>query len=175
VVEPGEQCDDGNQADGDECHNDCTPGVGCSAQAEYHKQVVPGVWACVNNKLITTYEENNAMCAAGFTPATYKLVQALPFPTLAEHQAYAAWYVQHNGGEPYIRTGQKRRGGCSPEAHGDVYIHASDSGWTSGSGGWRDLYYGGSSCNSQTDAANNMSHPLPGVICVKGVYEPPAP
>lgn len=158
----------------------CTQGKclaqGCSNTAKFSFQVVAGVWACATDHVIGTYAESNALCQTGFTPATYKLVQGLPFPTLAQHKVYSAWYQgvnPNNGG--YIRTGQKRRGGCVADAHGDIYIADADNGWTSNTGGWHDLYYGGSSCTLPTDAANNMSHQLAGVICVFGTYEPPAP
>jgi len=175
IIEPGETCDDGNKVDGDGCKNNCTAGTCCSNQAEFTYQVVPGVWACVNKTLITTYEENNAMCAAGCTPATYKLVQGLEYPSLAKHQAFRDWYnqvVPNNGN--YIRTGQKRRGGCTPTAHGDLYVPNPDWGYSQNSG-WQDLYFGGPSCTKDTGSANNMEHALAGVICVAGVYEPPAP
>ena len=115
------------------------------------------------------------MCASGWTPATYKLVQGLQFPSLQDHQAMGVWHQQvmpGNGG--YIRTGQKRRGGCTPEAHGDIYINTNGSHYEAGAG-WHDLFYGGASCNPGTHAANNMSHALAGVICVKGTYELPQP
>jgi len=175
AVEAGEACDDGNDVDTDACKNNCTANSGCSTQAEYQMQVATGIWACVNNALITTYNENNAMCATGFTPATYNLVQGLQKPTLDQHHVFVAWYKQvmpNNGG--YIRTGQKRRGGCTPEAHGDIYVVNADSAFDTPCG-WQDLFHGGSSCNLPTCSANNMSHELAGVICVKGTYAPPAP
>ena len=175
VTEPGEFCDDGNTLDGDGCPGDCSSLTGCSDAAEHHYEVVPGIWACVNNALITTYAENNSMCAAGWTPATYTLVQGYPMPTLAQHQAFRNWYngvVPGNGN--YIRTGQKRRGGCTPEAHGDLYVPNDDWGYVPDSG-WHDLFLGGPSCTKNTGSANNMSHPLAGVICVAGVYVPPQP
>ena len=175
IEEAGEECDDGNQVDGDGCSADCLSGVGCSDQAEFHYEVVAGVWACVNNAIIHTYQENNSMCAGGWTPATYKLVQGLPFPTLQQHQAMGNWHQQvmpNNGG--FIRTGQKRRGGCTPEAHGDIYIRTNGGAYNAGAG-WHDLYQGGSSCNPGTNSANNMSHALAGVVCVAGQYEAPQP
>ena len=175
-VEPGESCDDGNNEDGDDCPGDCSSVTGCADAAEYHYEVVPGIWACVNNALITTYAENNAMCAVGWTPATNKLVQGYPMPTLAEHQAFVSWYngVNSNNGN-YIRTGQKRRGGCTPEEHGDLYVPNDDDwGYKPGSG-WHDLFLGGPSCTAPTGSANNMSHPLAGVVCIFGEYELPAP
>ena len=113
------------------------------------------------------------MCAPGWTPATNKLVQGLPFPSLQHHQAMGTWHTQvmpSNGG--YIRTGQKRRGGCAPEDHGDIYINTDGSHYEPG-GGWHDLFNGGPSCIPNTYAANNMGHALAGVICVQGAYEPP--
>ncbi|MFH1533170.1 MAG: hypothetical protein ABIK09_20785 [Pseudomonadota bacterium] len=176
VTEPGEFCDDGNTQDGDDCPGDCSSITGCSGAAEYHYQVVPGIWACVNNALITTYAENNSMCAAGFTPATYKLVQGYSMPTLAQHQTFVVWYnsVNPNNGN-YIRTGQKRRGGCTPETHGDLYVPNNDDWGYQPDSGWQDLFLGGPSCSKGTGSANNMSHPLAGVICVAGVYEYPQP
>jgi cysteine-rich repeat protein len=172
-VEGAEECDDGNQQDGDGCSADCMSGIGCSDNAEYHYEVVAGIWACVNNQIISTYQENNSMCAAGWTPATNKLVQGLPFPSHQQHQAMGTWHSQvmaSNGG--YIRTGQKRRGGCTPEAHGDIYINSDGSHYEAGAG-WHDLFHGGPSCVPDTHAANNMSHKLAGVICVQGTYELP--
>jgi len=162
--------------DDDECPNDCSSTAGCSDAAEYHFEVVPGLWACVNNALIHTYAENNSMCAAGWTPATYNLVQGLSMPTLAEHNTFVSWYNQVNSNNGnYIRTGQKRRGGCTPEAHGDLYIPNSSSSYAQSDSGWKDLFLGGSSCSKGTGSANNMSHPLAGVICVAGEYEYPQP
>ena len=151
--------------------------AGCSNTAKFTLEVVPGVWACATDHVIGTYAESNALCNNGSTPATYKLVHGLlPYPTQQDHNKFVDWYNQsmpQNGG--YIRTGQKRRGGCQPEAHGDVYIGANYGSWGDMGGGWYDLYNGGSSCNNQTTAANNMSHMLAGVICVQGVYELPMP
>ncbi len=176
VVEPGESCDDGNTQYGDDCPGDCSSETGCSDAAEYHYEVVPGIWACVNNALIVTYAENNSMCAAGSTPATYKLVQGYQMPTLAEHQTFVNWYnsVNSNNGN-YIRTGQKRRNGCTPEEHGDLYVPNNDSWGYQPDSGWHDLFLGGPSCSKSTGSANNMSHPLAGVICVAGEYEYPQP
>ena len=49
-------------------------------------EVVIGMWACVNDSNITTYTQNFDMCAPGFTPVTYDLVQGLglPYPTQQE-------------------------------------------------------------------------------------------
>ncbi|MBI4705303.1 MAG: hypothetical protein HY744_29710, partial [Deltaproteobacteria bacterium] len=176
-----------------QCNNACAPSETCVAgkcqvtsccgvDAELTKLVATGLWACVNNAIINSYAENDKMCAQGCTPATYKLVQGLGKPTQQEHDAFATWYngvMPNNGG--YIRTGQKRRGGCTKDAHGDIYVHAG-----TGPGsysqcnhnpleGWHDLFEGGPSCNAQTCAANNMGHALAGVICVKGSYEAPQP
>ena len=172
VVEGGEECDDGNVADGDGCSAGCESGVGCSNQAEHQYQVVAGIWACLNDQLITTYQENNAMCAAGWTPATNKLVQGLPFPSLQQHQAMGVWHQQVAGNVTYIRTGQKRRGGCTPDAHGDIFINTNGSHYENGAG-WHDLFNGGPSCLPDTYAANDITPNLAGVICVLGQYEPP--
>jgi cysteine-rich repeat protein len=176
VVEGGEECDDGNQVNDDGCSASCQSDAGCSNAAEYHYEVTPGLWACVNNAIINSYDENFSMCAAGYTPATYKLVQGLQMPSLQQHQVFAAWHNQvmpNNGG--YIRTGQKRRGGCTLEEHGELYVPLPDWGYHAASG-WQDLFLGGSSCNKDTGSANNVSgHPLAGVVCVKGEYEPPKP
>ena len=174
VVEPPEECDDGNDNNNDACPNSCSFSC-CSSTAEFEYEVTPGVWACVNNGLIHTYAENNALCKAGCTPATNKLVQGLQMPTLPEHQVFRDWYnavVPNNGN--YIRTGQKRRSGCQPEDHGDLYVPNDDWGYHIESG-WQDLFLGGPSCNKGTGSANNMSHPLAGVICVAGEYEAPQP
>ncbi len=174
ITEGGEDCDDGNQVSDDGCTADCKSEGACGDAAEYEYEVTPGLWACVNNQLIHSYQENFSMCAPGYTPATNKLVQGLQMPSLQQHQVFAAWHGQvmpDNGG--YIRTGQKRRGGCTLEEHGELYVPLPDWGY-SGNSGWQDLFQGGPSCNKGTGSANNVQgHPLAGVICVKGEYELP--
>jgi len=159
------------------CESYSSAVAGCGDAAEFGMEITPGLWACVNNVNITTYNENFSMCAENSTPATYNLVNALGLrkPTTAEHNAFFSWYkgLATSGDTNYIRTGQKRRGGCTLEAHGDLYVYnmsVDDNG-----GSWGDLFNGGSSCNNRTNAANNMNHKLAGVICVLGEYEDPAP
>ena len=176
ITEGGEECDDGNQISDDGCNTDCQSEAACGVAAEFKYEVTPGLWACVNNQLIQSYPENFSMCAPGYTPATNKLVQGLQMPSLQQHQAFANWHnqVMPNNGN-YIRTGQKRRGGCTLEEHGELYVPLPDWGYSIDSG-WQDLFLGGPSCSKQTGSANNVSgHPLAGVICVKGTYEPPQP
>lgn len=153
--------------------------VGCSGDAEWMMEVVTGMWACVNDSNITTYTQNFDMCAPGFTPVTYDLVQSLglPYPTQQESSDFGNWYQSRStsGDTSYIRTGQKRRGGCNLNDHGDLYISPSH-GYSTPGEGWYDLYYGGGSCSLDTHAANNVSgHPLAGVLCVYGSYVPPSP
>ncbi len=154
---------------GDEC-------LGCSAEAEHYLEITPGLWACVNSTNIVTYDENFAMCAEGHTPATFDLVNALELriPTVQEDLDFFAWYraLPVNGDTNYIRTGQKRRGGCELEAHGDLYIR-NGVGPNSPGDGWFDLFNGGGSCDLPTGSANNTSHALVGVVCVEGEYAPP--
>jgi cysteine-rich repeat protein len=174
IKEGGEDCDDGNQTNEDGCSASCKSEAACGIAAEYKYEVTPGLWACVNNQLINSYQENFSMCAPGYTPATNKLVQGLQMPSQQQHQTFAAWHTQvmpNNGG--YIRTGQKRRGGCTLEEHGELYVPLS--GYSADSG-WQDLFQGGPSCNKGTGSANNVQgHPLAGVVCVKGEYEQPQP
>jgi hypothetical protein len=111
------------------------------------------------------------MCAVGYTPVTYDLVVSLGLriPTVPESDSFFAWYrsLATTGDTNYIRTGQKRRGGCLPDSHGDLYIYFFNQ-FGSGSS-WPDLFTGGGSCNLPTGSANNMSHPLAGVLCARGV------
>lgn len=150
--------------------------LGCSADAEWALEVTSGMWACVNDANITTYPDNFNMCAQGFTPVTYDLVQSLGlgYPTLQESADFWNWYgsLASSGDKTYIRTGQKRRGGCSLNDHGDLYIAQFHS-YSQAGEGWYDLYYGGGSCTLSTSSANNMSHALAGVLCVYGTYVDP--
>ena len=152
--------------------------LGCGVAAEHHREITPGLWACVNSVNIRTYDENFSMCAAGFTPATFDLVNALELriPTVQEDLDFFAWYraLPVQGDTNYIRTGQKRRGGCELEAHGDLYIRNGVGPARMGDGWW-DLFNGGGSCNLPTGSANNTSHALVGVVCVEGEYAPPHP
>ena len=152
--------------------------LGCSAEAEHHMEIAPGLWACVNAQNIRAYDENFSMCAEGLTPATFDLVNALELriPTVQEDLAFFAWYraLPVNGDTNYIRTGQKRRGGCVLDAHGDLYIR-NGVGPNRMGDGWWDLFNGGGGCNLPTGSANNMSHALVGVVCVEGEYVPPHP
>ncbi len=151
---------------------------GCSDQAEHLMEITPGLWACVNSANIRTYDENFAMCAEGHTPATFDLVNDLDLriPTVQEDLAFFAWYraLPVQGDTNYIRTGQKRRGGCMLELHGDLYIRNGVGPARMGDG-WFDLFNGGGSCNLPTGSANNTSHALVGVVCVEGEYVPPHP
>jgi hypothetical protein len=162
----------------------CTNGActvstqGCSGNAAFSYEIVPGLWACVHTANITSYPQNSGMCAAGYTPPTFALVNSLGLrmPNTDETTAFFTWYRGRatSGDTNYIRTYQKRRGGCTLEAHGDLYVSSFNP--NSSSGGWRDLYLNGGSCNLQTDSANNVSgHPLAGTLCVRGTYVPPAP
>ena len=71
------------------------------------------------------------MCAAGFTPPTFDLVNSLGLlmPTADQSAAFFTWYraLATSGDTNYIRTGQKRRGGCTPDAHGDLYVSSFDA------------------------------------------------
>ncbi|HBU49143.1 MAG TPA: hypothetical protein DEB46_12615 [Myxococcales bacterium] len=186
----GDVCDDDRDGDGRANDQDCAPDdgdlfedcatAGCSNVASFAREITPGLWACVHTENITSYELNNSMCAEGSTPATFDLVNAngLRKPTDAENDALFNWYrglpIQGDN-STYIRTGQKRRGGCQPDAHGDIYVYSNHSNVSDVGGSWGDLFEGGHSCNNQTRSANNMGHALPGVICVAGEYQAPRP
>ncbi|MDE0883004.1 MAG: hypothetical protein OSB21_10450, partial [Myxococcota bacterium] len=105
----------------------------------------------------------------------HALVEPLREPTPAENQAFWSWYDEREDAPPaqYLRSGQKRRGGCSREAYGDLLI----SRWWDGSlrGGWGDLFRGDSSCNSSSADVANMGRHLSGVVCVRGTFAEPAP
>ena len=180
VFPEDEVCDGAdNDCDGDSDEDDGQGGcAGCSALAEWSMEVTPGLWACVNDALIRTYPDNFALCADGNTPATFDNVNAreLRRPDAAEHAAFWAWYqgLPAAGDKNYIRTGQKRRGGCVLDAHGDLYVGRAYA-WDQRDASWVDLFEGGGSCNLPTAAANNMSHALLGVLCVSGEYEDPHP
>ncbi len=150
--------------------------VGCGVAAEHFREISPGLWACVNSVNILTYDENFSMCADGFTPATFDLVNALALaiPTVQQDLDFFAWYraLPVQGDTNYIRTGQKRRGGCVLDAHGDLYIR-NGVGPNRAGDGWMDLFRGGGSCALPTGSANNLSHALVGVVCVEGEYVPP--
>ena len=100
----------------------------------------------MNDAVVETYEDSDALCGASATPATHALVENLREPSVAENQAFWSWYDEREGAPPasYIRTGQKRRGGCTREAYGDLLITR----WWDGSerGAWGDG--GGSSCQA---------------------------
>ena len=163
---------DGN-IDEDDGQGQCS---GCGAPAEFQHEIAPSLWACVNDANISSYEENFSMCADGFTPVTHDMVVDLELriPTQAEHTALFDWYdsVDTTGNRSYIRTGQKRRGGCALEDHGELYVSRGNG--FQDDGGWIDLFEGSGSCEPNTHAANSVhGHPLAGVVCSPGEYEPP--
>ena len=174
-VDPGEDCDDANLRNDDECSNACLARSACSAQAEWRFEITPNLWVCMNDAVVETYEDSDALCGASATPATHALVENLREPSVAENQAFWSWYDEREGAPPasYIRTGQKRRGGCTREAYGDLLITR----WWDGSerGAWGDLFRGGSSCQAPSSDVANMGRALTGVVCVRGAYAPPAP
>ena len=167
-------CD--GEVDEDDGQGRC-PVPGCSDEAEWVREISPDLWACVNDQNIITYEENAAMCAAEHTPATFDLVNAaaLPMPTEAQNEAFWSWYqsLPSDGARNYVRTGQKRRNGCDPSSGADLYVGPNHS-LDDPESGWRDLFFGGGSCERDTAAANNIqAHPLSGVVCVRGIYALP--
>ena len=137
----------------------------CTSDAEYEFEIVPGMWACVNNSNITSNSQNSAMCKSGYTPPTYDLVNALglAYPTAQQHSDFFNWYasLSTSGDTGYIRTGQKRRN-CQQDLYVAQFHDINDN-----AGGWGDLYNGGSSCSKNTTSANTIAgHPLAGVVCV---------
>ena len=151
---------------------------GCSGDAEWTMEVVYGLWACVNDSNITTHSQNFDMCASNFTPVTYDLIQSLSltYPTQQENDDFWSWYqsLPTSGDNNYIRTGQKRRGGCSLNGE-DLYI-SKFHGLSIPGEGWYDLYFGGGSCSLPTSSANQVGgHSLAGVLCVNGNYVAPYP
>jgi cysteine-rich repeat protein len=174
-VDFGEECDDGNQHEDDLCSNACVNTTACSAGARWRYEVTPGLWVCIAAEELSNYRDNDALCTNGSTPATFLVAADLREPSPAEHQAFWQWYdgdVARPAAD-YVRTGQKRRGGCSREGDGDLLI----SRWWNGGvgGGWGDLFRGGSSCNRPTASAANMSLELNMVVCARGEYVAPAP
>ena len=87
--------------------------VGCSGDAEWMMEVVSGMWACVNDSNITTYTQNFDMCAPGFTPVTYDLVQslALVYPTQQESNDFWNWYQSRPTSGDTTTFGPAKRGG----------------------------------------------------------------
>jgi cysteine-rich repeat protein len=102
VREAEEECDDGNQDDGDTCHNDCT--LNCSAE-DY-----PSTFAAIQDIVFEGYQCNNAIChSAAVPPASNGGLNLEPA------QAYLELLGAGGTGEPSEGTLLKRIEPSEPE------------------------------------------------------------